>query len=187
MKRFLYVLGIAGALAAAPRIAAAQQGGYPVKTTAQTQFVFQNGAVVRRDGPKTTPLSQNVRLADGTKINYKSGIVEFPGGKMTTLAEGDFVRPDGGVVFATPRSAAAARNDNSVPAGTSFSTYTLPAPGGAKIQLDALQLRLQLTERKVDLLNSKIALLSQGQVALPDTHQIDADLAALEAQLQTGK
>lgn len=187
MKRFLFLLGAAGALAAAPRPAAAQQGGYPVQTTAQTQFVYQNGAVVRRDGSRTKPLTQNVRLANGTKINYKSGIVEFPGGKMTTLKEGDFVRPDGGVVFATPGSAAAARGDGPGPAKASFSTYTLPAPanpGQDQAQTDALKLRLQLMERKVELLNRKIAVLSQGQTTAPDTRQIDLDLTALDAQLQ---
>ncbi len=187
MKRFLFLLGAAGALAAAPRMAAAQQGGYPAQTTAQTQFVFQNGAVVRRDGSRVKPLTQNVRLANGTKINYKSGIVEFPGGKMATLKEGDFVRPDGGLVFATPGSAAAARGDGPGPAKASFSTYTLPAPatpGQDQAQTDALRLRLQLMERKMELLNRKIALLGQGQATPPDTHQIDLDLTALDAQLQ---
>lgn len=190
MKRFIFILSAAGALAAAPRPAAAQQGGYPVQTTAQTQFVYQNGAVVRRDGPRTRALTQNVRLANGTKINYKSGIVEFPGGKMTTLKEGDFVRPDGGVVFATPGSAAAARGDAPGPAKTSFNTYTLPAPAApapGQAQADALKLRLQLMQRKVELLNRKIAVLSQDQATARDTRQIDLDLTSLDAQLQENR
>ena len=188
MKQIIFLLAAAAALAAAPRPAAAQQGGYPVPTTAQTQFVWQNGAVVRRDGTRTAPLTQNVRLANGTKINYKSGIVEFPGGKLTTLKEGDFVRPDGGLVFATPGSAAAARGDAAGPPAASFSTYTLPGragPGDATAENGALKLRLQLLERKVALLNQKIALLGPGRPAPPDTRQIDLDLAALDAQLQS--
>ncbi|TPG72108.1 hypothetical protein EAH73_02370 [Hymenobacter nivis] len=184
-------MSAAGALAGAPHRAAAQQGGYPVATTAQTQFVYQNGAVLRREGATTTPLTQNVRLANGTKINYKSGIVEFPGGKLTTLAEGDFVRPDGGLVFATPASAAAAAGSGPAPAGApAFSTYTLPTrvvPSNATAETAALQLRVQLLERKVALLDRKVALLAQGQAASPDTRQIDLDLTALDAQLQTGK
>ncbi len=190
MKRFLLVAGTAGALAGAPRLAVAQQGGYPVATTAQTEFVYQNGAVVRREGSTTTPLTQNVRLANGTKINYKSGIVEFPGGKLTTLKEGDFVRPDGGLVFATPSSAATARGDGPAPASASFNTYTLPTrvvPGNATAETGALQLRVQLLERKIELLNRKVALLTQGQAASPAARQIDLDLAALDAQLQGGK
>ena len=108
MKSFIFLLGVAGALAV-PRGVAAQQGGHTVQTTAQTQFMYLNGTVVRRDGSQTTPLTQNVRFPNGTKINYKSGIVEFPTGKLTTMKEGDFVRPDGGLVFATPGSAALAR------------------------------------------------------------------------------
>ncbi|AWM35069.1 DUF6799 domain-containing protein [Hymenobacter nivis] len=190
MKRFLLIAGTAGALAGAPRLAAAQQGGYPVATTAQTQFVYQNGAVVQREGPSTKSLTQNVRLANGIKINYKSGIVEFPGGKLITLREGDFVRPDGSLVFATPGSAAAARGDGPAPSSAPFTTYTLPTrvvPGNATAETGSLQLRVQLLERKVELLNRKVALLNQGQAASPGAHQIDLDLAALDAQLQAGK
>lgn len=188
MKQIIFLFAAVGTLAAAPRPVAAQRGGYPVQTTAQTQFVLQNGAVVRRDGPRTTPLTQNVRLANGTKINYKSGIVEFPGGKLTTLTEGDFVRPDGGLVFATPGSAAAARGDAVGAPAAAFSTYTLPGravPGDAKAENEALRLRLQLLARKVELLNQKVALLGPGQPTPPDTRQIDLDLAALDAQLQS--
>ncbi|MFD1466848.1 DUF6799 domain-containing protein [Hymenobacter caeli] len=187
MKLFIISLGLAACAAAAPRGAAAQQGGFPVQTKAQTQFVFQNGAVVRRDGNQTVPLTQNVRLANGTKINYKSGIVEFPGGKLTTLKEGDFVRPDGGLVFATPGSAAAARGEAPGAAGASYSPYTLPGravPGDAKAENEALRVHLQLLERKVELLNRKIALLGPGQPTPPDTRQLDLDLAALDAQLR---
>lgn len=189
MKSFVFLLGIAGALAV-PRGVAAQQGGRTVQTTAQTQFMYLNGTVVRRDGSQTTPLTQNVRFPNGTKINYKSGIVEFPTGKLTTMKEGDFVRPDGGLVFATPGSAALARGDSSVPANALFVPYTLPAPANpvdAKVQTDALQLRVQLMERKVELLNRKVASLSKGRAALPDARQIDLDLASLDAQLRADK
>ncbi|MEJ7665813.1 MAG: hypothetical protein WKG07_43000 [Hymenobacter sp.] len=44
-----------------------------------TQFVFRNGEVMERTGRQLKPLTQNVRLPNGTKINVRSGIVEFPG------------------------------------------------------------------------------------------------------------
>ena len=44
--------------------AAAQAGGFPVQTTTRTQFVMQNGEVVRREGSQTTPLTQNVKLRE---------------------------------------------------------------------------------------------------------------------------
>ena len=65
-----------------PLTAAAQEGGYPVKPNPTTQYVYQNGEVVQRLGEKTTRLTRNLRLPDGTKINYKSGMVEMAGGKM---------------------------------------------------------------------------------------------------------
>ncbi|WP_375417327.1 DUF6799 domain-containing protein [uncultured Hymenobacter sp.] len=147
-------------LAATPQLAAAQEGGFPVATTASSQFVLLNGAVVHRQGTQTTALSQNVRLAGGTKINVKSGIVELPGGKMTTLREGDYVKPDGGIVFATPASAAAARGEQaSSGADTPYdklvqgpiSTNDSPAEARANV----LGLRVQLLNRKVELLNQK--------------------------------
>ena len=72
MRRFLLLLFAASCLATAPRCAAAQEGGALMQTTARTQFLLQDGEVVRREGDQITPLTQNVKLANGTKINLFS-------------------------------------------------------------------------------------------------------------------
>lgn len=192
LSRLFLAMLTAGALAAAPQRAAAQQGGYPVATSANTQFLFLNGAVVRREGSETTALSQNVRLSNGTKINYKNGMVELPGGKITTLHEGDYVKPDGSIVFATPASAAAARGDNSVSADVQFDTYV--TVGGApqnmtevEARLSSLDKRTQLMAQKIKLLNDKITLLSSGGQKLPNTAQLDQQIRTLDSQLQALK
>ncbi len=101
------LLGATLSLAAQPGYA--QSGGTPIRPNRNAQFVFRNGEVVQRLGTQITPLAQNVRLPNGTKINVKSGIVEFPGGKITSLHEGDYINAEGGIVFGTPASAAAAQ------------------------------------------------------------------------------
>lgn len=179
----MYVLAVALATAA-PRVAAAQAGGFPVQTTPNTQFVMQDGEVVKREGSQITPLTQNVKLASGVKINYKNGIVEMPGdkvnaaGKKITLREGDYVRADGGVVFATPGSAAAAREAAPTPPGAAYEKYVQRGPGYAEPAQ-----RVPMLNKKIELLNQKISLLSQGRTDLPDTKAVDAQLADLDAQL----
>ena len=187
MKHLFFLTLTAAVLATAPRLAAAQDGGYPVQTTARTQFVFMNGEVIRRDGSQTTALTQNVKLINGVKINYKNGIVEMPAdknnpkGKKITLREGDYVRADGGVVFATPASAAAARGAATAPAtpaGTKYETYVQRGPGYA-----APEQQLQLLNKKIELLTQKVQLLSQGRPDLPSTQAIDDQLAEVNARL----
>jgi hypothetical protein len=188
MHRILFVLLSAACLATTPRPSWAQEGGFPVKTTARTQFVFKNGEVMRRDGNQLTPLTQNVKLASGVKINFKSGIVEMPAdkvhpqGKKLTLREGDYVRADGGVVFATPGSAAAARGE--APNGPSgkFEPYVQRGTGFSD---PAMQ--VSLLTKKVDLLTQKVTLMSQGRTDMPDTKAIDDQLAQLDAQLKAPK
>jgi hypothetical protein len=186
MQRLSFFLLLAGCLASAPRLAAAQAGGFPVQTTERTQFVFQNGEVVRRDGSQTTPLTQNVKLANGIKINYKNGIVEMPAdkinrqGKKITLHEGDYVRADGGVVFATPGSAAAARGAAPKAPDAKYETYVQRGSGFAD---PAVQ--VPLLNKKIELLTRKVQLLSQGRTDLPDTKAIDEQLAQLETQMST--
>ena len=191
MKHLFFLTLTAAVLAAAPRLAAAQDGGYPVQTTARTQFVFMNGEVMRRDGSQTTALAQNVKLTNGVKINYKNGIVEMPAdknhpkGKKITLREGDYVRADGGVVFATPASAAAARGAATAPAtpaGTKYETYVQRGPGYA-----APEQQMQLMNKKIELLTQKVQLLSQGRTDLPSTKALDDQLAEVNAQLTVPK
>jgi hypothetical protein len=185
MHRLFFLLLALGCLAAAPERATAQDGGFPVQTTPTTQFVFMNGEVVRRDRGKTTPLTQNVKLRSGVKINYKNGIVEMPAdkinpqGKKFTLREGDYVRADGGVVFATPASAAAARGDNTVDANAQYQKYV--QTGGVTNHDPARH--SQLLNQKIELLTQKVNLLSQGRTDLPNTGSIDQQLKALDAQL----
>jgi hypothetical protein len=132
-----------------------------------------------------------VKLPGGVKINYKNGIVEMPAdkispkGKKITLQEGDYVRPDGGVVFATPASAAAARGEGTpttTPPGTKYDTYVQHGPGFSD---PAMQ--VSLLTKKVELLNQKIRALSQGQTTLPNTKAIDDQLTQLDAQLNDPK
>ena len=191
MNRFFLLLFAAGGLATAPHLAAAQAGGFPVQTTSRTQFVLIDGEVVRREGTQTTPLTQNVKLPGGVKINYKNGIVEMPADKVSpqgtkiTLHEGDYVKPDGGVVFATPASAAAARGEGTPPAtppGTKYDTYVQRGPGFAD---PAMQ--VSLLNKKIELLKQKIQVLSQGQATLPNTKAIDDQLTQLDAQLNAPK
>jgi hypothetical protein len=187
MNRFALLLLSAGFLATAPHLAAAQAGGFPVQTTARTQFVLQNGEVMRREGTQLTALTQNVKLPNGVKINYKSGIVEMPAdkinpqGKKLTLHEGDYVRPDGGVVFATPASAAAARGEAASPASAKFDTYVQRGSGYSD---PAMQ--VPLLNKKIELLTRKVNLLSQGRTT-PDTKAIDEELTQLDAQLTAPK
>ncbi len=188
MHRLLFLVLAAGCLATAPRLAAAQAGGYPIQTTARTQFVFKNGEVVRREGTQTIALTQNVKLSNGVKINYKNGIVEMPAdkinpqGKKITLREGDYVRPDGGVVFATPASAAAAQGKTPAGPKAGFETYVQHGSGYAD---PATQ--VPLLNKKIELLTQKVQLLSQGRPDMPDTKAIDDQLAQLEAQLTAPK
>ena len=190
MTRLFLLTLTAAALATAPRPALAQDGGYPVQTTARTQFVFLNGEVLRREGRQTTALTQNVKLAGGVKINHKNGIVEMPAdkvnpqGKKITLREGDYVRPDGGVVFATPASAAAARGGATpaTPGGTRYETYVQRGPGYATPEQ-----QVRLLNKKVALLTQKVQLLSQGRTDLPSTTALDAQLAELDQQLGAPK
>ena len=184
MQRFGMFLLAAALATASPRLAAAQDGGFPVQTTARTQFVMLNGDVVKHDGSQVTALSQNVKLANGVKINYKNGIVEMPAdklnpkGKKITLREGDYVRADGGVVFATPGSAAAAKGAAPTPPSATYEKYVQRGPGYAEPAQ-----RVLLLNKKIELLNQKISLLSQGRTDLPDTKSLDAQLTELDAQL----
>ena len=183
MRPLLILLLAAGGLVT-PAPASAQDGGFPVQTTARTQFVLLNGEVVRREGTQTTPLTQNVKLANGVKINYKNGIVEMPAdkinpkGKKITLHEGDYVRADGGVVFATPGSAAASQGAPAKPTAPKYETYVQRGPGYSD---PAMQ--VSLLKQKVELLTRKIGLLSQGRTDLPDTKELDQELAKLDAQI----
>ena len=161
-----------------PLAAAAQEGGYPVKPNPATRYVYQNGEVVQRLGEKTTRITRNLRLPDGTKINYKSGMVEMAGGKIITLRAGDYVKADGGVVYATPGSAAYARNDQTVPATAKFDTFVQVGAASASASEE-----LQLLRKKVELLNRKIELLGQDQTPPSAVAVLDVQLREIDEKL----
>ncbi|GAB2952920.1 hypothetical protein GCM10027048_17610 [Hymenobacter coalescens] len=151
------------------------------------QFVMLNGAVVRRRDGQTTGLSQNVQLPNGTKVNVKSGIVQLPTGKITTLREGDYVKADGSIVFATPQSAASSRGETAA-ADARFDPVldrgATPSTADVETRLGDLNRRVELMAQKIQLLNQKISLLSQGNVKAPDTSQLDGQIQALDEQLR---
>lgn len=185
---FTASLLLGASLAFAPRLGAAQAtGGQPIKPNRNAQFLFTRGAVVQRLGNQLTPLAQNVRLPNGTKINVRSGIVELPTGKITTLREGDYVNAQGGIVFSTPASAAAARGDSTVAPNAKFDTYVHVGTAPARALGDAPTEREQLLMRKIELLNRKVALLSQSVTSPPDMSAVDKQLQELDTQLKTTK
>lgn len=177
MRTLCFSLLLAG-LALFARPAAAQEGGQPVKPTPTTRYIMKDGAVVQRQGGTTTALDANIRLPNGTKVNVKSGIVELPGGKITTLHEGDYVKADGGIVFATPASAASARGAKATPADAKFSTFVIQ---GTEPRTPAR--KIQLLNQKIELLNQKVTLLSKGQPASAEVTAIDQQLQEMDAQL----
>jgi hypothetical protein len=171
-----------------PHLGMAQpSGGRPVQPNRNAQFLFTRGAVVQRLGNKLTPLTQNVRLPNGTKINVRSGIVELPTGKITTLREGDYVNAEGGVVFGTPASAAAARGDTTVAANSKFDSYVHVGTAPTRVLSDKPTERELLLMRKIELLNSKVTLLNQTTPNPPNTEAVDKQLQELDAQLKTAK
>jgi hypothetical protein len=179
---------LSASLASVPHLGAAQpSGGRPVQPNRNAQFLFTRGAVVQRLGNKLTPLTQNVRLPNGTKINVRSGIVELPTGKITTLREGDYVNAEGGVVFGTPASAAAARGDTTVAANSKFDSYVHVGTAPTRVLSDKPTERELLLMRKIELLNSKVTLLNQTTPNPPNTEAVDKQLQELDAQLKTAK
>ncbi|UOQ55383.1 DUF6799 domain-containing protein [Hymenobacter cellulosivorans] len=154
------------------------------------QFLMRDGEVVLRSGSGTKPLTQNVVLSNGTKVNYKSGIVELPGGKKTTLKEGDYVTMQGDIVFATPGSAAASRG-TTAPASGQFEQYvdrnSPPTTADMETRLTSLNSRITLMAQKIQLLNDKISLLSSSTQRPADTSQLDQQIKALDEKLQQVK
>ncbi|SHL48882.1 DUF6799 domain-containing protein [Hymenobacter psychrotolerans] len=177
---------------AAPLSAAAQTKTEPgpttrVAATASDQYLMQNGEVVLRQNGRTVSLSKNVVLSNGTKVNYKSGIVEFPTGKKTTLREGDYVTIGGDVVFATPGSAAAARGDNSVPADAKFNKYvdrgTTPTSTTTTIIDSQANDLTTLLSRKIQLLNEKIGLMTPNPANQAAIESLNQQIKTLDAQI----
>ena len=189
--RFTHLLAsllLGAGLAATPHLSVAQpSGGQPVRPSRTTQFLFTRGAVVQRVGKQVTPLTQNIRLPNGTKINVRSGIVELPTGKITTLREGDYVNAEGGVVFGTPASAAAARGDTTVAANAKFDPYVHVGTAPARVLGDTPTEREQLLMRKIELLNRKVSLYGQTITTPPNTEAVDKQLQEIDAQLKTAK
>ncbi len=179
---------LGSSLAFVPRPGAAQpSGGQPVRPNRNAQFLYNHGAVVQRLGSQITPLTQNVRLPNGTKINVRSGIVELPTGKITTLREGDYVNAEGGIVFGSPASAAAARGDSTVAPNAKYDPYVHVGTAPARALGDAPTEREQLLMRKIELLTRKVALLNQSVATPPDMSAVDKQLQELDVQLKTAK
>jgi hypothetical protein len=179
---------LGASLALVPRLSTAQTSVVQsVRPNRNTQFFYTNGAVVQRLGNQTTPLTQNVRLPNGTKINVRSGIVELPTGKITTLREGDYVNAEGGIVFGSPASAAAARGDTTVAANAKFDTYVHVGTAPARVLGDAPTEREQLLMRKIELLSRKVTLLTQTNPNPPSTEAVDKQLQEIDTQLKTAK
>jgi hypothetical protein len=191
----LAFLAVAAAMAvAAPQRGCAQTKTAPKPTSATAsastdQYVMQNAEVMLRQGTRLTSLTKNVVLPNGTKVNYKSGIVEFPTGKKTTLREGDYVTTAGDVVFATPASAAAARGDSSVPAEAQYTPYvqkgTAPtAPTTTSVTAIGTPNDLtSLLTRKVQLLTEKINLMTPNPANQAAINSLNQQLQALDAQI----
>lgn len=195
--RTLVFLLLAGSLLTAAPAALAQNKPTPrvrpigaIDYGTGAQFLLRNGEVVLHQDTNYQPLRKNIRLANGTKINYKSGIVELPGGKITTLHEGDYVNSEGSIVFATPASAAAARHDTIGANAARFEQYV---ERGQVVPLPDLQNRLNQQSRQVRLLEQKVQLLQQKidlltrQPTPADTRQLDQQLRTLDQQLKASE
>ncbi|TGE29618.1 DUF6799 domain-containing protein [Hymenobacter metallicola] len=193
MNRHLFSLALFLTVAAPLSTLAQAKPARPIgaiEAGSNDQFLMREGEVVLRQGSTTTPLTKNVVLANGTKVNYKSGIVELPGGKKTTLKEGDYVTMKGDIVFATPGSAAAARG-TTAPAGAQFEPYvdrnSAPTTADMETRLSSLNSRITLMAQKIQLLNDKISLLSSSTQRPADTSQLDQQIKALDEQLRQVK
>lgn len=192
MKNLAFLAVTAALMVAAPYGGTAQTKTAPKAagtTTSSDQYVMQNAEVMLRQGTRLTPLAKNVVLANGTKVNYKSGIVEFTTGKKTTLGEGDYVTAAGDIVFATPASAAAARGDNSVPANAQYTTYVQKgAASTAPITTSVTAIGTpndltSLLTRKVQLLTEKINLMTPNPANQAAIKSLNQQIQALDAQI----
>lgn len=189
MKKLLFFLALNSALGVANQAAAQSKTAPPagtVEANSSDRFLMQNGAVVLVKGNRPTPLTKNVVLANGTKINYKSGIVEFVTGKKTTLQEGDYVKMNGDLVFATPASAAAARGDNSVPATAQYKPYVQQTGAATSTTVSATPMEQQLTTlltRKIELLNQKISLMTPNPANQAALDKLNQQIQTLDAQI----
>jgi hypothetical protein len=157
-----------------------------VAANATDRFVMSDGTVLLMQGGRSNPLSKNVVLSNGTKINYKSGIVEFTTGKKTTLREGDYVKMNGDIVYATPASAAAARGDNSVPATAQYDKYVERGTTATSTTVSGTPVSEELTAlltRKIQLLNQKISLMTPNPANQAAVDKLNQQLGALDAQI----
>ena len=184
---FTLLVAVAAPLSASAQTKTAPNPTGRVAANASDQYVMQKGEVVLRQNGRTVPLSKNVVLSNGTKVNYKSGIVEFPTGKKTTLREGDYVTIGGDVVFATPGSAAAARGDNSVPADAKFDQYldrgTTPTSTTTTVIGSQPNDLTTLLSRKIQLLNDKINLMTPNPANQAAIDNLNKQIQSLDAQI----
>jgi hypothetical protein len=190
MHKLLFLLLLFSSALTTPHQIAAQSKTTPparaIATNPTDRFVLRDGAVVLMQGSRLSPLSKNMVLSNGTKINYKSGIVEFATGKKTTLREGDYVKMNGDIVYATPASAAAARGDNSVPATAQYNKYVERGTTATSATVAATPVSEELTgllTRKIQLLNQKINLMTPNPTNQAAVDKLNQQLEALDAQI----
>ncbi|WBA42132.1 DUF6799 domain-containing protein [Hymenobacter canadensis] len=91
-------------------------------------FIVQDHEVVLRKDDKIIALTKNVMLPGSIKINYKSGIIEYPDGRKIALKEGDIVTMSGEIVASMP-----VRRTDAAPAAPTITAAatTTPAPVAA--------------------------------------------------------
>jgi len=190
MYKLLPLLLLFAFLSLAPRQVAAQSKIAPsagaIAANSKDRFVMQDGTLMLVQGNRSSPLSKNVVLSNGTKINYKNGIVEFTTGKKTTLREGDYVKMNGDIVYATPASAAAARGDNSVPATAQYNQYIERGTTATSTAVSGTPVSEELTgllTRKIQLLNQKISLMMPNPANQAALDKLNQQLKALDAQI----
>lgn len=125
MKKLLCSLWLPLWLLAGQPEAAAQAQPAPASAD---QFVMQDHELGLRKGTQFTPLTRNAVLANGVKINYQSGAVEYPDGRRVVLKEGDAVTMTGEVVLAKPATLPPTKPAATKAPAAAAAPATVPAP-----------------------------------------------------------
>jgi hypothetical protein len=121
MKKILLFLGLL--LLALPARLLAQNASSAGFTS---WFAVKGNALVVQTGSKATPLTKNVVLINGTRLDYQTRTASLPGGQKVTLREGDTVTLYGEVQQGAEAKAQAAAA--AAPAPTPAPTTPAPKP-----------------------------------------------------------